>query len=187
MQVEALVPSSAGSGQETLVRNVGTAYTAGVESELTALLAPGLTLSLNAGYLQAKYTEFLADLAGTGTPVDNTFLKLRRAPRWTSQLELSWVLPLGGAGNLTFGSGVNYTSEYETDVGNDAFARRPGATLIDAGIAYEPAGERYRISVFGRNLTDRRYINNGISAGTVFAFNEPNRPRVYGVDFSIEL
>jgi iron complex outermembrane receptor protein len=187
MQVEALVPSSAGSGQETLVRNVGTAYTAGVESEVTALLAPGLTMNVNVGYLQAKYTEFLADLGGTGTPIDNTFLKLRRAPRWTSQLDLSWVLPLGGAGNLTFNGGVNYTSEYETDVGNDAFARRPGAALLDAGIAYEPLGERYRISLFGRNLTDRRYINNGISAGSVFAFNEPNRPRVYGVDFSLQL
>jgi iron complex outermembrane recepter protein len=186
MQVDVIVPSTAGSGQETLVRNAGTASTRGVELELTALPAAGLSLSASVGYLDASYESFFADVSGTGVPSDNTHLKLRRAPEWTTTAAASYEMPLGQHGTLTYAADVNYTSEYETNVLNDAFARRPGATLLDANVAFTTADGRYGVALYGRNLTDRRFINNGIAAGRLFAFNEPNRPRTYGIQFSMK-
>jgi iron complex outermembrane receptor protein len=184
MQVEAIVHSAVGPGQETLVKNVGNARTQGVELEATAVLSPQFSIDMAAGYLSARYTHFFADLIGTGTPVDNTNLKLRRAPRWTGHIAPRYSLPLP-AGSLDTRVDVSYSSDYETDVSNDAFAHRPAATLVDADVTFESNSSRYRVTVYGENLTDRRFIANGISAGGLFAFNQPNRPRTYGVKLAI--
>ena len=184
MQVEAIVHSAVGPGQETLVKNVGNARTQGVELEATAIFSPRFSIDLAAGYLSARYTRFFADLFGTGTPIDNTGLKLRRAPRWTGHIAPHYELPLP-VGSLSSRVDVSYSSDYETDVTNDAFAHRPAATLVDADVTLESNSGRYRITLYGENLTDRRFIANGISAGGLFAFNQPNRPRVYGVKLAV--
>lgn len=180
MQVEAIVHSAAGSGQETLVRNVGNARTQGIELEATAILSPRLSVDAAMGYLSARYTDFFADLVGTGTAVDNTHLRLRRAPRWTGHIAPNYEAPLGGLGRMKAMVDVSYSSDYETDVTNDAFAHRPAATLVDASLSFISANDAWRLTLFGENLTDRRFIANGIGAGGLFAFNSPNRPRVFG-------
>jgi iron complex outermembrane receptor protein len=184
MQVEAIVRSAVGPGQETLVKNVGNARTQGVELEVTAVLSPRFSIDMAAGYLSARYTRFFADLIGTGTPKDNTDLNLRRAPRWTGHVAPSYDFPLS-VGQLRTRVDVSYSSEYETDVTNDAFARRPAATLVDADVTFESSKSRYRVTAYCENLTDRRFIANGISAGGLFAFNQPNRPRVFGVKLAV--
>ena len=50
---------------------------------LLARPTAGLTIHGNLGYLDAKYKDFFGDIYSTGTPVDATFLKIRRAPKWT--------------------------------------------------------------------------------------------------------
>ena len=186
MQVEVIVPSPVASGEETQVRNVGKSYTEGAELELMALPVHGLKLTANIGYLKAKYTEFMADVYGLGYATDNTDLKLRRAPKWTVDLGFNYNLPVGSVGSLSFAGNMNYTAEYETDVLNDAFARRPGATLFNGSVAFEPDSGKFRVSVFGKNLTNKRFINNGINGGGLFAFNSPNRPRVFGVELEVK-
>jgi iron complex outermembrane receptor protein len=186
LQVEVIVPSSVGPGQETLVKNAGDAYTEGLEVEFTAAPVEGLQLNANVGYLKAKYTSFFADVFGTGTPTDNTFLELRRAPKWTIDTGFIYDRPVGEYGKLIFAGDVNHTTHYQTDVTNDTFALRPTATLLNANIAYEPASGAYRVAIFGKNLADRRFINNGINAGRLFAFNEPNRPRTFGVEVEVK-
>lgn len=181
MQVEAIVRSTVGPGQETLVRNVGTARTQGVELEVSAVITPQLGFNAALGYLDAKYTRFFADLAGSGVEIDNTDLKLRRAPKWTGHFAPYYEVPFGSAGRVRALVDLSYSASYETDVTNDAFAHRPAATLLDANVSYESADERYRITAYGENLTDKRFIANGIGAGGLFAFNQPNRPRVYGL------
>src|SRR5690606_4876619 len=126
MQVEVIVPSSAGSGQETLVRNAGTARTQGVELEIAAVPVTGLALNLSVGYLDAEYTSFFADVTGSGVPTDNSHLKLRRAPEWTITGGVSYAMPVSQFGTITWSADANYTSEYETNALNDDFARRPG-------------------------------------------------------------
>jgi iron complex outermembrane receptor protein len=150
------------------------------------VLSPQFSIDAAVGYLDARYTRFFADLTGTGVPTDNTNLKLRRAPRWTGHIAPNYEVPLGSAGSLRALVDVSYSSGYETDVTNDAFAHRPAATLVDANITYESGSGRYRVTAYGENLSDRRFIANGIGAGGLFAFNQPNRPRVYGVKLAVK-
>jgi iron complex outermembrane receptor protein len=185
MQVEAIVASEVGPGQETLVKNVGNARTQGVELEGTAVLSSWFSVDFAVGYLDAEYTDFFADLFGTGTPVDNTHLKLRRAPEWTGHVSPSLELPLS-FGSLKAAVDVSYSSEYETDVTNDDFAHRPSATLVGAYLTFAMPDDRFHVTLYGENLTDEQFVGNGISAGGLFAFNQPNRPRVYGVKFGFD-
>jgi iron complex outermembrane receptor protein len=185
MQVEAIVASEVGPGQETLVKNVGNAKTQGAELEGTAIVSPQFRVDFAVGYLDAKYTDFFADLYGTGTPIDNTDLKLRRAPKWTGHISPSYEQSFS-FGTLKAAVDVSYSDEYETDVTNDDFARREAATLIGAYLTWVNPGDRFRVTLYGENLSDEQFIANGISAGGLFAFNQPNRPRVYGVKFGFD-
>lgn len=180
LQVEVIVPSTAGSGQETIVSNAGKARTYGLELEMAALPTAQLSLTLSAGYLRAKYTDFAADLTGSGIVTDNSGLGMRRAPRWTTNAGARYEIP-AGAGRVTIAADVNYTTEYETSVLNESLARRPAAALVNSTLGYEHAGGRYRVVLFAKNLFDREFIANGVHAGRLIAFNEPNRPREYGV------
>ena len=186
MQIETIVPSPFPPGQETIVQNAGKAYTAGVELELVARPIDGLMLHANLGYLKARYTSFIADLNGTGTPINNDDLLLRRAPKWSGDLGAKYDQYLNNDGKIIYDANVNFSSSYETSVTNDAFASRPSAALANASITYESPSRNYHVSLWARNIFDKRYINNGINAGFLFAFNEPNRPRTYGIDVGID-
>lgn len=186
LQVEVIVPSSSGSGQETIVSNAGKARTYGAELEIAARPVAGLNLSASVGYLKAEYTDFTADVTGSRVVTDNTFLHMRRAPRWTTNAGASYDIPAGQEGMVSMAADVNYTTEYDTSVLNEALARRPSAALVNATVAYERSGGRYRLALFAKNLFDREFIANGVHAGRLLAFNEPNRPREYGVELSAQ-
>ncbi|TAK54538.1 MAG: TonB-dependent receptor [Gammaproteobacteria bacterium] len=189
MQVDVIIPSDVGAGQQTVVRNAAEAYTAGFELESTLVPADGLMINVNLGYLRARYVDFLANLTPAdflaGAVADHSDLKLRRAPEWTGLLGLTYDIGLGSAGTLSLAGSSSYSSAYETDVTNDLFARRPAAWLVDASVAYQPASERLRLAVYVKNLTDRQFVDNGINAGGLLAFNEPNRPRTYGIELAV--
>ena len=58
------------------------------------------------------------------------------------------------------------TSQFETP---NPFLDQEAYTLIDAGIRWETADERWGFSVNGKNLTDERYIVAGYNFVTINA------------------
>ena len=60
-------------------------------------------------------------------------------------------------------------------------------TLFDAFVTYTGSSEKWRVSVFGKNLTDEIYHSASQYVGGLWTFSTYAPPRTYGVEFGISL
>ncbi len=192
------------SGQETASQNIGAATTKGVELELALRPVSNLNLGVNVGYLDSKYTDFCADLNGpqsyTTAPTstcggkvtllpngtylrdeDYTSLKLVRAPKWQANFTAEYTIPLGSAGDLTARGSVLYKSTYYNTVTNDVQGIAGDYTLVDASLNWTSADSRFRVQVWGKNLTNKTYVAALTPTAQFFIQRFYSPPRTYGV------
>jgi iron complex outermembrane recepter protein len=162
------VPGSIGTtvnGQQTFVgvtTNAGRAEINGFEVEANAVIAQGiasdgdrLTLSGNAGYLDAEYKQFID---ARGIDVANR-RRFQNTPDWTAAGTLAYTGDLGG-GRLTASTTVAYRGDSQQFELRTPGLDQPAYTLLDANIVYD-VNEHLTVGVHGRNLTDKRYIVAG--------------------------
>lgn len=169
MQVETVRPVSGGTGQETVVLNAANARTQGIEVELTAAATSALTFNGSIGYLDAKYKDFtqpvtVNSVVLAGVEEDMTVFKMRRAPKWTLAMGGRYEMPLTDALGLALQLDYRHTSEMFTTVRNQDFGRRRPVGLLDGAIELS-LGERYKLSLFGKNLTNEVYVNSALAIG----------------------
>ena len=181
-QEDVIVPNSTGA-VGSVITNASDVEIMGVEIEFTAALTDKLTVFANYGYIDSEYTEFDADINGDGMITDNSGLVLRNTPENTVQLGGNWVQP------LSFGElGLNYNyywrDEYQTVFQNDPLGHVDSAGFHNASIDLAFL-DHYRISFYGRNLSDERYARV-ILIPPVSNFGQWNEPRNYGVEFSLQ-
>ncbi|MEM1113957.1 MAG: TonB-dependent receptor [Pseudomonadota bacterium] len=183
-QEEVVVPAPPPAGQQTLTLNASEATMQGIELELRALVAEGWMVSLNAGYLDAEYDDFLNDQDLDGTPEDLSFLELRRAPKYTWALNSTYDWDIGG-GTATVQAIYRYKDEMATTFLNEPFGIADAHGILDASIAYQYGAWNFR--VFGRNLTDEDDItNSALAVGGLFAFQAQRAPLTWGAQIAYE-
>jgi iron complex outermembrane receptor protein len=165
----------------SLIRNAAKATLYGGELEATAALTDRLTFTAGAAYLHTKYDEYLARDAS------NNLLDLSAqefaAPKWTFNLGGSYTVPVSN-GNVR--ANVNYAwtdrVDFQPGTPDERSVTQPAYGLLDARITWHIDREGLDLAVYGKNLTDKRYLNaasNGQSAGYNIGF--PGNPRVFGV------
>ncbi|OWQ97772.1 TonB-dependent receptor [Sphingopyxis witflariensis] len=191
------------SGQETAQLNIGAATTKGLELEATLKPTQNFRLSANIGYLDAKYTDFCADIDGpsafptppvstcgdvTALPngtylvdVDHTDLKLVRAPKWQTQASAEYTVPLGSAGNLSFRAAALYRSVFYSSVANEAGGRTGDFVLVDGSIGWESEDARFRAMLWGKNLTNKTYVSAFTPTAQFFNQRFYGAPRTFGL------
>ena len=76
-------------------------------------------------------------------------------------------------------------SETFTDIGE--LSLRESVELLNASISYESPGERYRVSLYGTNLTDEIYVNSRTIVPPLFDYRNVSPPRQWGVEFGWNL
>jgi iron complex outermembrane receptor protein len=133
-------PAESGGGNETITTNAGQARAKGIELEVTAVPTDGLKMWGALGFLDAKRTQFCADVDGIGAfpgapsascdpsnviqvanvaypnggygyyPVDASGLPLPRAPKWTLSAGVSYEFPVGDLGFLEFAADWRFQS-----------------------------------------------------------------------------
>jgi len=200
---------TAPSGVTTVTTNNADVTSYGVEAEIAARPMEGLTLFSNIGWNHAKYSRYCFDFNGaeaTATPSDTThaacgaalpvvlangttqFLvpqdysgnTLLRAPKWDITAGVTKDFSLD-AGRLSITASVNHRSSVYVDLANRPFSFRPSMTIFDANIAWKPENDRYTVSIWGRNLSDKVEILGYTPVGATFAFASPTPPRTFGV------
>lgn len=175
----------------SLTVNAADAISKGVEIEAAVIPMDALTITGNVGFLDAYYTSFCADFTplnasqprcGTVSgAVDNTNLVPENAPRWQAFLSADYAVQLDGNGVLTFHGDGNYSSwAFATD-DNAPIGYRGAATFLNGSIKWSGAGEKYFVSLWGRNLADKVVTEIGLLAAPVLQIWNPTPPRTYGV------
>jgi iron complex outermembrane receptor protein len=165
--------------------NAGSARTYGVEESLNWQVSAPLTLGINAGYLNARYTNFAIENSSVLTSFNLSGTPMIDAP--TAQLSLTAALdtPLNGRWNL-FG---NWMTSYISKVlftqsgipGVIPPAEQEAYWLTNVRFGVHSADDKYRIAVYADNLFNTGYFTYGSSSseGTNTQWGDP---RIVGVE-----
>lgn len=191
------------SGGAISAENAGSARTRGVEfdSVWTPFTEsnPGFVVLAGATYVDAIYTDY-QNASGfdevTGLPFgsgsvnepqgrDFSGNRIARTPRFTGNVGLSQTIftrygPFEVAGDYYYNHGFNFAPQ------NAAATEQEAYGLVNARMSmlFERWGAR--VTVFGRNLTDKQYADTSLTVdfGT---FQRLARPRTYGLMLSYDL
>lgn len=172
-----------GTGQQTLFVNAATAELKGLELEIAFRPTQGFTINGSVGYLDAKYKEFADPVSGGSL----AYLKLRRAPKFTTTLSPSYRFEaLGGEINLS--ADWHYVGAYENTFWNTPAARNKGAHTVDAQLTWTRGGTS--VSTYVRNLTKDDSYTIGLDVGRsatfpgLWTFVAARPPRTFGASIS---
>ena len=167
------VPGSAGcviGGIATfcgITTNAGKARFRGFEFEGNLRVADGLAnagdrlnFAATLGYLDAKYLQFITNIAGSG-PVDVAKeRKIQNTPKWTMSGGLDYDTPLG-SGRLDANANLSYRSKSQQFELATPGLDQKGFALLDANLVWRAAGGRYSVGLHGKNLTNKKYVTSG--------------------------
>jgi outer membrane receptor protein involved in Fe transport len=182
--IQVVTAPSAGS-RGLLLDNAGNAYTWGIEAEARTRfdVGPGrMFLSVSAATQDGQFepgTSILIDTNGDGVP-DVVDLNGRQVPRMRDiQMAVSaaYFVPLwnGLTGQLA-GSMQTAYGGFENADNSRGF---DGYTLYDARMGI--AGEAWKLSIFGRNLSDETYRLQNVLGNDYY-----NEPQMFGVELSFQ-
>lgn len=171
-----------------VVDNAGEVNVKGFEVELETAVTENLYLWLMYSYLDGKVKN-LPDIADGNEPA--------QTPPHAASFGGVFNVPLA-SGSLSFRASAQYKSDYYLEVTNEPQFLTNWDYLIDASISYLAANERYRVSLWGKNLTDETVIVYGQDLAQFFYLSIPqllegtyvnspryNEPRTYGVSLQI--
>jgi iron complex outermembrane recepter protein len=176
-------PAPPTSGQ--VVRSAAEATIQGAELELNARATDALSFDLSLGYTDAQYDEFLGtDVTGDGVPDPALAkeLEFEKVPEFTGYVGANYVVPVGADDTVTLRGSYSYTDKFYTDQLNREWLAQGAYGLLDASVTFA-RGERWQVSVWGKNLTDEEYIDFAADVGTLGSWVFGGEPRRYGVEF----
>ena len=161
------------------VKNAGRASLSGAELELTWLPADNLALHLGYGYLRARFDDFLVGTLASGE-IRRDGNRLPHTPQHSLNLAAGWTLSLPGDAGLRLHAEYAWNDEQFMGSSNGPHTFQDAYGVFDASVAWISPGERWEVSVWGKNLGDELYADARAGfLGSAWAHYAP--PRTYGV------
>ena len=153
----------------TAVLNAGKQLNEGLELESVWRPIQPLTLTLNVGFLDSYFQDFLVGCtpAAAGCTVNATaFNRPINAPRWSGAAAAQYLWTVAG-GSLMSHVGFQYRSF--TKVANTTASPTDQSAygVLDAGLAYTTANNAIRVALDGKNLADKAYRVAGYDFGNI--------------------
>ncbi len=144
-------------GIAPVTRNAAKARLSGVELETQFRPTPELNLEAGLGYIGTRYREI--DSIATGVGGSNDFVN---TPRWTAGASAAYTFELGSRfGAITPRVAWTYRSDTSNDAFNTPALEEDQQNLYDASLTWEDPSGKWRVTLAGKNLTDRTYIVSG--------------------------
>ena len=179
----------------TVVNNIDSQEISGLEVDLSWQITQNWFVRANYGYLDAEYNEFFGDLNGDGVETENSFMQPRNTPENTFGISTVYTAAMG-PGNLQGVLAYRYRDAIQTDLVSQSPTTPPSPTNtggigamgsiydVSAQLSYMFSDDRYRITVYGKNLTDERELFNQ-TIGGIATRGYWNDPRTIGVEFAV--
>lgn len=164
-------------GTAFVVESIPEVTSTGVDIDLI-WFAPVEGLSFQGGltYAQTEYGDFTAaDLANPARFGPLSLLpgnQMSFAPEWSATGAVTYQRALGGGLVGGFNLSAKYTSEYNTKSDLLPAGMQDAMTLLNGRVSLGAEDERWRLELWGQNLTDEEYYQVVINAplqGTAFA------------------
>jgi iron complex outermembrane receptor protein len=154
------------TGTGFVVANAGDREVKGVEADAQFHPIAPLTIKGTASYMDGEFTDYSAGQCYNGKVANGTKpgtcsydgLTPAQTPKWSWSLAAQWQAPLLDTGLEWFANGdVSYTGSKYLDPLLDPRGLQPSVTLYGARIGISSPTQNWRISIYGKNLTDESY------------------------------
>ena len=180
IQVARVDPANAGQGQRR--ENAAAADVSGFELEVKFQPSDRLYLSGGVGYTDSTYADFLSFNANTGTVDDFSGNRTLNTPEWNANALMVYAIPLD-SGSFEFQTDWNYQGELFFVPNNNSLEIGESRTIGNVALRYVGENERWRASLFARNVTDKEYLVNVRDFSAFWGLNLAiiGPPRVIGV------
>jgi iron complex outermembrane receptor protein len=164
-----------GPAQQT-IDNAGETRTDGVDISLNARPVEPLRLGADMTFQNARFRRYqngAVSFAGHAQ---------LRSPDFMGAYTAEYDIAVGTSGLMTLRGEYTYRSKTFFDAANTQLpgVYQPGYGLLNARITYAPAGGDWRVSLWGKNLTDKQYFRNLTPSGAT-ALGVPGDPLTFGV------
>lgn len=177
-----------GTSGTSVLSNAGTAILKGAEAELTLAPVDGLQLSASGAYVDSEYKDFVSYPSSvpavpgggtTGVGGNRTVAAsvvgnpLVFAPKFTSTLSANYVYKPAGGGALSFTALWAYNDGYCLE--QTCRGRQASFSAVDASVSFTLPDERTTFTIFGKNLTNDRFLTNYLQlpTGDVAIYSRP--------------
>lgn len=161
-----------GSVFDTIIENAAESKIYGGELEFRLNPSDAWVGYISVGYSQTEFDDYESVVDGDLSGNDFAF-----SPNWTAAVGGTWYFGNG----FYAGANVTWQTESYSDVQNTF--ELDERTLLSVQAGYE--NDRYRIALFGKNLTDELYLtafNTGLTPGEIVG--RVGEPREYGLQFT---
>ena len=166
--------------------NVPKSRILGGEFDLTLRPFEGLRLTAGGTYIKTKVTDTALVASPFGVQIDANGEQLPAAPKWQLQGDAEYDFPVGGNTTAFLGAGVTWRTGTDAALGSltgpagtQNWFKIDGYALLDLRAGLE-LGERYRLQVWGKNVTNKGYWNNVVHIYDTYA-RITGQPASYGV------
>lgn len=178
-------------GGITTIYNAAAGRTNGADLEavwLPTVPLGRLQIDSAVSWLDGEYTSFPLATFTTPNPAGGNILSLGdakgrsmiRTPDWTATLSADYSVPVS-FGELGFNVSYYYSDGFYWDPDNRLL--EPSYDLIGAALSWTSVGGAWRVSAFGRNLTDETYFGQ-TTTSNFGDQTSPGAPRTYGISFN---
>lgn len=167
------------------VINGGKSRVYGLDLDMQAKISDALTISGGFEYLHSRFTSSANNFAiGSPSGTVPTFLgsvkgnDIPYSPDFVGNLSADYAFDLAGGGanlNLTYQYNSGYFTEPDNIISQKSFS------LLNASLRWKAPGDHYSISIWGKNLTDAKVIQNELTLGFGPHYSSYLAPRTYGV------
>jgi len=161
--------------------NAGSGEVYGLEADLTVKPTSWFDAFLGVSLLQSKYQNFTDGLGH-----DFSGNNLVNAPESALTGGITFTQPIGDHGSLRATLNGSYQSEVFFTPANDKAYSQSSVTLLNARLAWTPPNDAFEVALWGKNLTDERWVNFIAPIITMDQLNY-NDPPTYGIEFSYHL
>jgi iron complex outermembrane receptor protein len=142
--------------------NVPESSVKGAELSLAWRPVPQMNLSAAATYLRARVSEY-AGVNSQGVAADFAGAKVPYTPELQLAASGDYRWSFANDLGVTLGGTLTYHGETFSSVGSDLVSRISPYTLLDLRLSLEQAGEPWKITLWGKNVTDKYYWTNTVA------------------------
>lgn len=162
------------------LQNIPKSTVKGAELNVSARPIRGLTLAAGGTYVRTRISESFTVSDVLGGLLDIKGDPFPNAPRWQGNASGTYEFPLSSNLTASFGGDVSYRSSSQSSFGDRATFRVDSYALLGLRAGIGAADDRWRVEVWGKNVTDKFYVNSIFKAGDTIT-RTVGLPATYGV------
>jgi iron complex outermembrane receptor protein len=173
----------------TIINNIDEMTIRGAELTVDWLPTDALRVYLGGAYTDAEFDDYVTDdPLRFGTELvqlkGNT---PQLTPTWKGNVGADYGFALGNGADLTVGANLYYTEDVYFDEFNRAPMEEDSYALLNATAVYRPADANWRVTLWGKNLTDEQELADAsFSANGRVTSKKWIDPLTFGVSINLD-